>query len=92
MTKRAKTPKPSRRPTEPRNPLVSRWGKALDLIRRHNEAPRDIAEGIFAAIYVQSEQAQRPALGFTVSEPSMGGKWLMASQASAERRLLYLAS
>ena len=32
--------------------------------------------------------SQRPAPGFTVSEPSMGGKWLMASQASAEPRLL----
>ncbi len=45
-----------------------------------------------ATVYFGNDETQRSARGFTVSEPSMGGKWLMASQASAERRLFHPAS
>ena len=54
--------------------------------------PRTTSGRRSATFYFGNDEPQRPALGFTVSEPSMGGKWLMASQASAERRLLYPAS
>ena len=59
------------------------------MIEEHAELFIGQALGYF---YFGNDEPQRPAPGFTVSEPSMGGKWLMASQASAERRLLYPAS
>ena len=59
------------------------------MIEEHAESFIGQALGYF---YFGNDEPQRPAPGFTVSEPSMGGKWLMASQASAERRLLYPAS
>jgi hypothetical protein len=53
---------------------------------------RDANGQAFGYFYFGNDEPERPAPGFTVSEPSMGGKSLMASQASAERRLLYPAS
>jgi len=64
-------------------------------IEEHNDAcfiGKDATGQALGYFYFGNDEPQRPAPGFTVSEPSMGGKWLMASQASAERRLLYPAS
>ena len=51
---------------------------------------RDATGKALGKFYFEDELGART--GVTVFEPSMDGKWLLAPQASAERRLLYPAS